>query len=348
MSKTNMIVLLIFGGGLAEPAKHIILRTAERLSKIYKKVYIGRYSFESLYTPEFILEYTEQLANEAEGKRGSFFGTCRGIDLSDPIRFNRAIYCLKQYGINTIVVQGGDGSSRQVAETYEKFNEHGINIIFPIPMTIDGIEGGESAGTREAVRLSVRDIEDMASTSLNTRDIEAFGVFVARLQGRNRDDIMAKALLYFDIKGKIADFSLSDVLIKAIPANYSINYEALIKDVNASYKRTLILLSEGSSITMQDLQRDIKRKVRTFEIGHRSQSNGLMTKEDEIYYDKWVDKICEFIRDDPLGNYSLAKLSDLDDGVYKRTINYYAVLNPRENQKATLPSKLEALLQEYM
>ena len=339
--------LVIFGGGFSEPAKLILIRTAERISKLntFNKVFIGRFSFESLYTPEFICEFTEELASEAKNKRGTFFGTCRGIDLCDPIRFRRAIYILKQYGITTIIVEGGDGSSRQVAETVNAFNEYGINIIFPIPMTIDGINGGESAGLREALKLSIRDTEDMVSTSLNTRDNEAFGVVVVELQGRNRDDIMANVLKEFDLKGKIADFPLSEVLLKVIPANYPCDYEGLIKEVNSSYKRTLIFLSEGASIKMGDLTHDIKRKVRTFIVGHRSQANCMTSPEDEAYYNEWVDKACEVIKDDPYGNYCLAYINGK---IEKKPIDYYAKLNPRENQEAFLSEDLETLLNEYM
>jgi len=342
-----MNILVNFGGGLAEPARQIILRTARNVAdmSMFDKVFIAKYSFESLYTPEFICEYTQELASNAKNKRGAFFGTCRGVDLCDPIRFNRAIFCLKQFGIKTILVEGGDGSSRQVAETVQKFNEYGINVIFPIPMTIDGINGGESAGLREAIRVSVRDIEDMAATSLNTRDLEAFGVVIIKLQGRNRDDIIAGVLEYFKRNGVIADFPLDEVLVKAIPANYPCDYEKLIREVNASYKRTLILLSEGSSITMEDLQSKIKRKVRTFEVGHRSQSNGMSTEEDKLYYDEWVDKVCEVIRDDPFGNYCLAYINGQ---IEKKPIDYYAKLNPKENQEAILSADLEALLHEYM
>ena len=108
-------VIIIFGGGFSEPGRIIILRTAKNVSKIgaFKKVFIGEFSFESLYTPEFICEYNEELASESENKRGTCFGTCRGIDLCDPVRFKKAIFILRLYGIKTIIVEGGDGSSRQ-------------------------------------------------------------------------------------------------------------------------------------------------------------------------------------------------------------------------------------------
>ena len=57
----------------------IARQLAER--KVYSKIYMGRYSFEALYTPLFWLEYNEKLVEELADKRGTWFGTCRGIDL---------------------------------------------------------------------------------------------------------------------------------------------------------------------------------------------------------------------------------------------------------------------------
>ena len=88
---------------------------------------------------------------------------------------------------------------------YKAFEEVGINIVFAIPLTIDGINGGISLGIEQATRESVRQIENMAATSLETRDNEAFGVLCAEIQGRNRDDITAETLKHFDSAGKVAE-----------------------------------------------------------------------------------------------------------------------------------------------
>ena len=96
---------------------------------------------------------------------------------------------------------------------------------------------------------------------------------------------------------------------------------------------------------MGDLTRDIKRKVRTFTVGHRSQANGMTSPEDEAYYNEWVDKACKVIEDDPEGDYCLAYMNRQ---IEKKPIDYYAKLNPKENQKAFLATELEALLNEYM
>ena len=115
-SKGNAIV--IYGGGLVDPAKFIVLATARSLSRWadYEKVFVGKASFESLYKPDFWTEYGEALEEESKHKRGGYFGTCRGIDLSAEPRKSQAVKTLKEHNIKLVVVSGGDGSARQSAE----------------------------------------------------------------------------------------------------------------------------------------------------------------------------------------------------------------------------------------
>lgn len=338
-------VLIIHGGGLAEPSKHVLMRIAKNVSKVYDEVFIGKYSFESLYNQEFICKYDDNLIKLVKGKRGTYFGTCRGIDLCDPNLFQKAIECMHENGISTIIVAGGDGSSRQVAETNDAFLKEGINTIFPIPITIDGINGGLSIGINEAVRESIRQIENIASTALRTRDNEKFGVCIVELQGRNRDDIMANVLHDFNTKRAVADFGLSSILLRAVPATLEINEEKLITEINESSKKTLILISEGSKIKMPELVAKINRKVRTLVVGHPSQSNNMMRPCDAEIYDKWVDKACNIIAKDPYNSYCIRNNGKR---ISRRPIDYYAKLNPRNGQKAELPNYLKSLIEYYM
>lgn len=323
--------LITHGGGLVDPSKHVLMRLGENLSKqkLFDKIYIGQYSFESFYTPEFLKEYNSTLEKGVKDKRGTTFGTCRGIYLNDPILFNKSIQCLKEHSIKTIIIAGGDGSSRQVAEISDKLKEHGINIIFAIPLTIDGINGGESIGITQAVRESVRQIENIVSTSLETRDEGKFGVVIVELQGRNRDDIMAKVLLGFLKNKKVADIELSNLLLRVVPANIESDYNKLIKDVNISSKQTLILLSEGAKIKLSELKAQINRKVRSLIVGHPSQSNNMTTQADLAEYNVWIDKASAYIGSKHDNSYCLVKYQD---SIWEAPIDYYAVNNPRDNQ----------------
>lgn len=344
-SKGNVII--IHGGGLVDPSKVVLMRLANNLAedKIYKKVFIGKYSFDSLYTPELWLEYNWLLVQRVKDKRGTFFGTSRGSDLTDPILCQKAIFCLKEKNVTTVIVAGGDGSSRQVAEISDTFLKEGINFIFAIPLTIDGINGGDSIGLEQAVRESVRQIENITSTSLETKDKDGFGVVVVELQGRNRDDIMANVLKTFWKEHRVADCSFSDLLLRVVPANMETVEEILIEEINKSSKRTLILISEGATIKKANLIKEIKRKVRSLTVGYSSQSNGMTTKADEHEYGLWIDQITEIIAEEPNECFSVVRNGS---SYSKEPIDYYAKLNPREGQIAKLSTSLSELLRDYM
>lgn len=344
--KGNAIV--IHGGGLVDPSKVVLMRIANNLDylKVYNKVFIGKYSFESLYKPEFWTEYNWRLVEKLKTKRGTYFGTSRGIDLTDPILSEKAITCLKDNNISTVIVAGGDGSSRQVAEISDTFMQNGINIIFAIPLTMDGINGGESIGLKQAVRESVRQTENIASTSLETRDNEKFGVVMVELQGRNRDDVMANVLRTFYKKRSVADCDFADLLLRVVPANLETDEEKLIEEIKNSTKRTLVLISEGAKIKISELTDRIKsqRKVRSLVVGHPSQSNNMTTEEDEHEYGLWIDQITDIIAQHRNESFCVVK-----NGVfYKSPIDYFAKLNPRDGQEAELAEDLIGLMKLYM
>lgn len=340
-------LLIIHGGGLVDPSKNILLRIADGISKlnVFDDVYLGKYSFISLYDSSLWIPYSTQLPKELEKTRGTFFGTCRGINLCNPDLMQKSLKTLENQNIKTVIVCGGDGSSRQCSAINDVFQAHGINIIFAVPLTVDGINGGCSIGIDQAVRESIRQTENVVATSLETRDNGEFSIVAVEFQGRNRDDILANALMYFYTQGKIADCKLDDIHLRVIPANYKTDEVKLLNEINTSHKRTLILCSEGATLKNSDLQRKTHRKVRNVTIGHATQSNGLTTAEDMEKYADWLNDVVAIIEQYPLNSYSI-----VNDGMSRRKepINYYSKLNPRENQSATLSKELESILKAYM
>ena len=321
--------LIVHGGGLVDPSKDVLLRIGKNLyeSQLFDKIFIGRYSFESFYTPEFMMDYSLFLDKNLKDKRGTYFGTCRGINLTNETLLNKALCCLKEREIDVIIVAGGDGSSRQVAEIHDSFLKEGIIIVFAIPLTIDGINGSDSIGLKQATRESVRQIENIVSTSLMTRDEEKFSVVAVELQGRNRDDIMSEVLFTFMLKEQIADISLSDLLLRVVPANIKSDEKKLIDEINSSSKPTLILVSEGAKIKIPNLTKKITRKVRTLIVGHPSQSNNMTTEEDIREYNIWIDTACKYILKNLDHSYGLVMRNNI---IWEVPIDYYAVLNPKE------------------
>lgn len=342
-----MGTLIIHGGGLVDPSKEVILRLARDLysKKMDKPIFIGKYSFMSLYQKDLWVMYTKENEEHLRSKRGTFFGTCRKIDLTDPTLMSKAFKTLLFNNIKTIIVCGGDGSARQCAEISESFSQRGINIIFAVPLTVDGINGGWSIGLDQAVKESVRQIENIAATSLETRDNGNFSVVAVELQGRNRDDILASVLQHFHRKGKIADCSLDDILLKVVPANYETNTEELIKTINSSDKRTLVLLSEGAKLKVSDFQGLTNRKVRTVVVGHAVQSNSMTTEEDIQKYSDWLTDVTNIICKSPRDSYCI-----VNDGISRwvEPIDYFANLNPKDGQQAVISKGLETLLKTYM
>ena len=336
-------VIIIHGGGLVDCSAYVLMRYAEKFAEAFEKVFIGRFSFESLYTKDFWMEYNKDLKKELEGKRGTYFGTCRDIFLEGEKR-EKALSLLKKEKISHVVVCGGDGSARQVYEMYQDFEKVGIHIIFPMPLTVDGINGGKSIGIDQAVRECIRQIENMVATSLQTRNEEKFGVLCAELQGRNRDDITAKVVEYFYTKCEIADCSIEDMLLIVIPATMETNFEKLIERINNSDKRTLILISEGASIKISDIKDNTSRKVRTLVVGHQAQSNNQTNNLDKEYIDHWIDCSNMLIRTHLDSSFCIAKVDDL---YCVEDIGYYAILNPREQQKVDLPKKMKELVKWY-
>lgn len=342
-------VVLIHGGGLVDPSKVVLLRLARGLKfgGAYDKVFLARFSFEGLYTPQYWLEYNEQLEKELKFKRGTWFGTCRDIDyVSNPDLFNKAVSHMKERSVDTLIVAGGDGSSRQVAETKEMFEENNIHVIFAVPLTIDGINGGESIGMEQALRETYRQTENFVATAFETKNQGKFPVVLIETQGRNRDDIMANTLKHFHEKGSVADESLNDINMLAVPATMETNFEALMSKITSNEKRTLVFISEGAKIKMSQIMDACKnRKVRTLVIGHQSQSNNMTNTLDEVGYDIWLDTVCRRINENRDMSYSIVK--DLS-GIRIMPLEYYAELNPRKNQVAKLSEELTSLIKTYM
>lgn len=339
--------IIIHGGGLVDPSKEVILRIARGLSemKVYDKIYLGQYSFMSLYTPSLLWEYDEYTEEFLKDKRGTFLGTCRDIDLTNPDLMQKAIDFMKYKDIKTVIVCGGDGSARQCAEINGELQKNGINIVFAVPLTVDGINGGDFIGLEQAVREAVRQIENVAATSLETRDKGEFSVVAVELQGRNRDDILANVLWHFYNRRKVADCNIDEICLRVVPANYPTDEAKLIEEINSSNKRTLVLVSEGASLKLSDLKDKVERKVRTVVVGHAVQSNGMTTAKDMEKYSMWLADVVCLIKENPDVSFSI-----VNNGYARKveSIDYYALLNPRKNQQAPLSNALEYVLKLYM
>lgn len=362
----NGACLLIYGGGLCDCANEFMRRFMQRIqfTELFKEYYVGLFSFESLVDSQFIRRWDSEIQEHAENSLGGFFGTNRDVNLVDSELRNKAIQNLKERDIKWVFVAGGDGSARQTAEIAEAFHKEGINFSFVMPCTLDGIEGGKSIGLNQAVKVSLNAIKCLASTCLMTREKYKYPILVVELQGRNRDDVMANVLKKLDeiitnpcwVEGDLG-FTVPKVYV--IPANYSWSREDLKECVNATAEPTLVLISEGASYIDEngkkvkqkrgDLEKLFDRKTRNFKVGHLSQINDCTDEDDKEEILRMVNSavslISEYI---PKEDTPFSLVYSKDGNVMVKSIDYYAQLNPRENQHPTLDSSLERLIQTYI
>lgn len=353
-AKTNKKnCLLIYGGGLCDCANVFMREYAEFLhnTDIFKKTFVGFYSFAALLEKDcYVKEWGKELKEEAELGYGGFFGTCRKIELTDPVLQEKAISNCKQLGISWVFVAGGDGSSRQTAEIADAFAAEGIKCAFVMPCTIDGITGGKSIGMRQAVEVSLKVIEQLSATCLQTLEEQEFPVLIVELQGRNRDDILANVVNR--VWGRVSRsclFWFAEPQIFAVPANYDWDLKALTIAVNMSKNPTLILLSEGATIKRSELKNRIARKCRTFEVAHLSQMNGLTNVYDKELIRSYIDRAAELWEEAIVNGKPFTIVYDEKTAKPRvEAIDYFAKLNPRDEQKTMLSPELEAVIKEYI
>lgn len=347
--------LLFHGGGLCPVSNYYLSSLANEIGRqgIFEQIYMGFFSFECLLnSEEFIKPWSANLRDMCKKAYGGFYGTSREIDLTVPELQSQAIATCKNLGITWIGVAGGDGSCRQVAEISEAFEAEGIHLFIPMPLTIDGIEGGFSGGVLTAVQNSKRVLEDLAATNLQTRDNRKFSVLFLELQGRNRDDILANLMQIVEMQKSLGGIPLDDIDLFTIPANYYYDINKLIEEVKDSKKRTVVLYSEGAEFPLDYIIESVERKSRASKVGYLSQ----MSKIDFCSY-SFDQEICakeieilgsqmkECIEKDKSFSMVLK-----DPYIYTSSIEpiyYWAKLNPREGQKPTLPKMLEELLKKY-
>lgn len=354
MSTTNNKgnCLLFHGGGLC-PLSNLYLSTlAEALRKeeIFDSILMGFFSFECLLNPEeFIKTWDGWVKSKAEKAPGGFYGTGRDVDLTNPELQKIAIENCKALGISWIGVAGGDGSCRQVSEISEAFELEGIHLFIPMPLTIDGIEGGFSLGLEPAVRKSVEVLEDLAATNLMTRDNREFSVLCLETQGRNRDDILAHLLAYVTNAEQLGGIYLDDIDLFVVPANYPWNKDKLIKAIKGSTRRTIVLHSEGATnFSVNELQQTVGRKCRATKVGYLSQMNTTISEKDQLAVKLTVESSIEFMKS---ARNSFSIVFDLNPEAVTRirveNIDYWGKCNPRRGQKPTMSKDLEKLLKYY-
>ena len=363
--KTYGNALFLYGGGLCALAADGIAYSCEiaKSANVFGKVYVGYYSFLALTNETLIYDW-EKCGYDSQKYGGGHFGTCRNVDLTNPILKRKAIQICKNLEIRWIFIGGGDGSSRQVAEIAADFWSEGISLCFFMPFTLDGINGGLSVGIKPAVTVSLYCINQTAGTFLNTLEGNRVGGAIYELQGRNRDDILLNVLKRLTEQKLIGDYDASSVEVIALPANLpwlptkleakisesrETQYFSLAKGIKGV--PTIILLSEGASISKETIVKIAANngmKYRSFTVGHLSQMNDMVSDDErtdlKLILESAFKLAFENLEEGPF----TIVFENEKSAPRVEPIDYFAKLNPRKAQQQVFTLEEAAFLRNYM
>lgn len=307
MNGKNIAVL--YGGGQIPSANIVLGKLMERLLRRGDLTAYGVHkSFWGLSDSSCYEEFTIQKAKEIQKQIGTYLSTCRKVNPAEDKWFEKIISNLKEKNIRTIMVPGGDGSSRAGNALIQRAKEEGyeLQVVF-MPCTIDGINGSDTIGIDSAVAESERQASLIMVNAFATWNPNFLGprVAIIEMQGRNRNDIAVNVMKKLIHKGTIGSYHISDIDLIFIPAGHNWSYYNLLKRVNSTERETAIIVSEGAEPTesywnaavsgnsvgdkIKKLIKDSKvREANLAVVGYLSQANDQISEAELKKIQDWV------------------------------------------------------------
>ena len=304
-------IAVIYGGGQIPSGNEVIGRLIEKLLKRTDLTVYGVHkSFWGLSDPECYEKFTISKAKAIQSQIGTYLSTCRDVNPADDRWFYQIISCLKEKEIRTIVIPGGDGSSRAGNVLLQRAKSEGydLQIIF-IPCTIDGIEGSQTTlGIDSAVAESYRQTSLIVANAFATYNPNFIGprISINEIQGRNRNDIAVGVMDKVIQIGKIGKYYLDDITLIFVPTGYNWSYNKLIKSITSTDKEVSIIISEGAKpneiyweqtlTTGNGIGERIANEIRAWgqrevnlnKVGYLSQANDQISVEEKEKIQDWI------------------------------------------------------------
>lgn len=300
-------VALFYGGGQIPSANYVLGKTSEELLKRGLEVYGIHQSFMGLADPNCYEEFTLLKARDIQEQIGTYLSTCRNVNPADDKWFDYIIFTLQDRDIRTLIIAGGDGSSKAGSKLAERAKKEGyeIQIVF-IPCTIDGINGSDTIGIDSAIAESVKQSILIIANAFATWNPNFLGPRIAIIEtnGRNLNHLGAGTVKKIIDIGTIGSYNVQDIDLMFIPAGYDWSYNELMEHIVSSRKETAIIISEGAkpiepywnattgSGVGEKLTNLIKtsgkRDVNFHRVGYLSQTNDQISVFERTKIDAWV------------------------------------------------------------
>jgi len=214
---------------------------------------------------------------------GTFLGTARSLEFKTDEGFQKARNIIDIFGIDGMVVIGGDGSLAGA----QKLSNAGIPTI-GIPGTIDNDLGYTeySIGFHTAVNTVISAIGNIRDTSTSHGRAN-----IIEVMGRECGDIA----LYAGVAG-----GAESILIPEKEVDMDTVCKRIINGVNRGKLHSIIILAEGAKIDSKDLVSEIESiagmETRMTVLGH-IQRGGIPTAFDRIIASKFGSKAVELLKE---------------------------------------------------
>lgn len=302
-------VAVLYGGGQIPSANIVLGKMIEKLLKRGDLTVYGVHkSFLGLSDYLDYEKFSIPKAKAIQGQIGTYLSTCRNVNPVDDQWFYKILSNLKERDIKTIILPGGDGSSRAGNVLSQRAREEGYNLqVVFLPCTIDGIEGSDTTiGIDSAAAESYRQASLIIANAFATFNPTFMGPRIAinEIQGRNRNDIAVALMDQILEKGRIGKYYVDDIDLIFIPAAYDWSYHELIKRITSTAKETAIIVSEGARPNeiywdttkgkgvgerLENLIKESgKREVNLNVVGYLSQANDQISDAESKKIQEWI------------------------------------------------------------
>lgn len=356
------VVGVIYGGGQIPSANYLTGEVIKRLLIAEHSVFAIKKSFMGLADDTCYEQIDFKKARKISKIPGTYLGMCRNVDPSTDMWFSKIIENLIKFEITTLVVLGGDGSSRGCFDFLKRCQKekYQIKVIF-IPCTIDGMNGTFTFGALDAIYETAHHIEMAAVNAWATFDYGKISsrISIVEVQGRNRNDIAVGALKKIITAGKIANYKLNEIEIIFLASGYTWSAERWLMHWTKTKRPVLIIVSEGAKPIEQWwnlFEGSVGEKLEKFintsgvvksnleKVGYLSQTN-CAHKERALI--KKVVSSLDFCKIEETEE-SFAVFFDQEGECYFDELGKIVKLNPNSSEPVKLDEVTEKLLKPYM